>query len=72
MFVVGDRVVYDAADLVRAAHCEFALLRALDAELGTVAAGPGGAGYEPAGAGHDGPGAAEFDRVRGAVRQRYA
>ncbi len=38
MFVFGDRVVCTAADLVRAARCEFALLRALDTELGTFAA----------------------------------
>ncbi len=38
MFVFGDRVVCSAVDLVRAARCEFALLRALDTELGTVAA----------------------------------
>ncbi|MBF6194982.1 hypothetical protein IU475_27830 [Nocardia beijingensis] len=50
MFVFGDRVVCTAVDLVRAAHCEFALLRALDTELGTIPAGPGGtaSGYEPA------------------------
>ncbi|WP_246002785.1 AAA domain-containing protein [Nocardia tenerifensis] len=36
----GDRVVCSAVDLVRAARCEFALLRALDTELGTVAADP--------------------------------
>ncbi|MEV5833742.1 AAA domain-containing protein [Nocardia sp. NPDC052112] len=33
----GDRVVCSAVDLVRAAHCEFQLLRALDTELGTIA-----------------------------------
>ncbi|MGW4714977.1 AAA domain-containing protein [Nocardia sp. NPDC004260] len=46
----GDRVVCTAVDLVRAAYCEFALLRALDAELGTIPADPGSAasGYEPA------------------------
>ncbi|BDT97849.1 hypothetical protein IFM12276_08780 [Nocardia sputorum] len=38
MFVFGDRVVCSTVDLVRAAHCEFALLRALDAELGTIPA----------------------------------
>ncbi|WP_245673643.1 AAA domain-containing protein [Nocardia lijiangensis] len=32
----GDRVVCTAADLVRAARCEFALLRALDIELGAL------------------------------------
>ncbi len=36
MFVFGDRVVCTAADLVRAARCEFALLRALDTELGSL------------------------------------
>ncbi|WP_245746084.1 AAA domain-containing protein [Nocardia altamirensis] len=36
----GDRVVCSAVDLVRAARCEFALLRALDTELGTLAADP--------------------------------
>ncbi|MCP2296363.1 uncharacterized protein APR11_002791 [Nocardia amikacinitolerans] len=36
MFVFGDRVVCAAADLVRAARCEFALLRALDTELGAL------------------------------------
>ncbi|MFI6366451.1 AAA domain-containing protein [Nocardia sp. NPDC050630] len=33
----GDRVVCSAVDLVRAARCEFELLRALDTELGTIA-----------------------------------
>ncbi|WP_433667926.1 AAA domain-containing protein [Nocardia sp. CA-136227] len=33
----GDRVVCSTGDLVAAARCEFALLRALDAELGLVA-----------------------------------
>ncbi len=37
MFVFGDRVVCTAADLVRAARCEFAVLRALDVDLGTLA-----------------------------------
>lgn len=37
MIVFGDRVVCSAVDLVRAAQCEFALLRALDTELGTIA-----------------------------------
>ncbi|WP_068068672.1 AAA domain-containing protein [Nocardia xishanensis] len=36
MFVFDDRVVCTAADLVRAARCEFALLRALDTELGAL------------------------------------
>nr|WP_239003470.1 AAA domain-containing protein [Nocardia panacis] len=35
----GDRVVCTAVDLVRAARCEFALLRALDRQLGTLADG---------------------------------
>lgn len=34
MFVFGDRVVCTAVDLVRAARCEFELLRTLDAQLG--------------------------------------
>lgn len=37
MIVFGDRVVCSAVDLVRAAQCEFALLRALDTELGIIA-----------------------------------
>ncbi len=37
MIVFGDRVVCSAVDLVRAAECEFELLRALDIELGTIA-----------------------------------
>lgn len=40
MFVFGDRVVCDAADLIRAARCEFALLRSLDAELGNIDSDP--------------------------------
>ncbi len=36
MILFGDRVVCSTADLVRAARCEFALLRAFDAELGLV------------------------------------
>ncbi|MEU7768562.1 AAA domain-containing protein [Nocardia sp. NPDC049190] len=39
----GDRVICTAVDLVRAARCEFALLRALDTEVGTIQAGPGAA-----------------------------
>lgn len=50
MFVFGDRVVCSAVDLVRAAHCEFALLRALDTELGTVAADSVATGATPAAA----------------------
>lgn len=37
MIVFGDRVVCSAVDLVRAAQCEFELLRVLDTELGTIA-----------------------------------
>ncbi|MBO0852869.1 MAG: hypothetical protein J2P18_03795 [Nocardia sp.] len=37
MILFGDRVVCCTDDLVRAARCEFALLRAFDAELGIVA-----------------------------------
>ncbi|WP_280276061.1 bifunctional RecB family nuclease/DEAD/DEAH box helicase [Nocardia wallacei] len=44
MILVGDRVVCSTGDLVAAAHCEFALLRALDAELGLVARVEAGAG----------------------------
>lgn len=40
MFVFGDRVICDAADLIRAARCEFALLRSLDAELGNIDSDP--------------------------------
>lgn len=36
MILFGDRVVCSTGDLVEAARCEFALLRALDAELGLV------------------------------------
>ncbi|WP_324198915.1 AAA domain-containing protein [Nocardia amamiensis] len=43
----GDRVVCTAVDLVRAAHCEFAMLRALDTELGTLPAEPGTAAPAP-------------------------
>ncbi|MCX2930808.1 TM0106 family RecB-like putative nuclease [Mycobacterium sp. CVI_P3] len=34
MFVAEDRVIYSASDLAAAARCEFALLRAFDAQLG--------------------------------------
>ncbi|WP_280232732.1 AAA domain-containing protein [Nocardia cyriacigeorgica] len=37
----GDRVVSTAADLTRAARCEFAMLHALDTEMGAVPAGGG-------------------------------
>ncbi|MFR9751120.1 AAA domain-containing protein [Nocardia sp. 004] len=43
----GDRVVCSAVDLIRAAHCEFALLRALDTALGTVEAEPGATAPRP-------------------------
>ena len=36
MFVSGDRVIGAVGDLVRAAGCEFALLRALDAAIGNL------------------------------------
>nr|WP_249359394.1 AAA domain-containing protein [Nocardia cyriacigeorgica] len=36
----GDRVVSTAADLARAARCEFAMLHALDADLGSASAEP--------------------------------
>jgi len=36
LIVFGDRVVCSAVDLVRAAQCEFALLRALDTAMGTA------------------------------------
>ncbi|MQY28654.1 bifunctional RecB family nuclease/DEAD/DEAH box helicase [Nocardia aurantia] len=36
----GDRVVCTAGDLAAAARCEFALLRALDAEVGPMPSGP--------------------------------
>jgi uncharacterized protein len=73
LFVVGDRVVYGATDLVRAARCEFALLRALDAELGTVGPLPGD-DSDCATADHasDVAETTAFDRVLGDIRQRYA
>ncbi|MCX4095973.1 bifunctional RecB family nuclease/DEAD/DEAH box helicase [Nocardia sp. alder85J] len=40
MILFGDRVVCTAGDLAAAARCEFALLRALDAEAGLVSADP--------------------------------
>lgn len=73
MFVVGDRVVYGAADLVRAARCEFALLRALDAELGTLGPLPGGvSGCATADHARDVPEITAFDLVLGDIRRRYA
>ncbi|MCM6775791.1 AAA domain-containing protein [Nocardia sp. CDC159] len=44
MILFGDRVVCSTGDLVQAARCEFALLRALDAELGLV--GPAASGID--------------------------
>ncbi|WP_324188625.1 AAA domain-containing protein [Nocardia flavorosea] len=76
MFVVGDRVVCGATDLERGARCEFALLRALDAELGTVPGGGGGAaantgfgeyGVPPATA----PGESRFAALRETVLRRH-
>lgn len=40
MFVSGDRVVGAVGDLARAADCEFALLRAIDAALGNLPGTP--------------------------------
>ena len=34
MFVADDQVVYSASDLAAASRCEYALLRAFDAQLG--------------------------------------
>ena len=34
MFVADDDVIYSASDLAAAARCEYALLRAFDAQLG--------------------------------------
>ncbi len=34
MFVADDQVIYSASDLAAAARCEYALLRAFDAQLG--------------------------------------
>jgi len=44
LILFGDRVVCSTGDLVEAARCEFALLRALDAELGLVPPVPDGTG----------------------------
>ncbi|MFI1463346.1 AAA domain-containing protein [Nocardia carnea] len=77
MFVLGDRVVCGATDLERGAGCEFALLRGLDAELGTV---PGTGSGTPAGASGYGEcgvppetasGYAQFAALRTAVRHRH-
>lgn len=67
MFVFGDRVVATAADLVRAARCEFAVLRALDAELGMVdlpdtAGSPPPSGFAATG---------DADRLHAGMRARY-
>lgn len=73
MFVVGDRVVCGATDLERGARCEFALLRALDAELGTaVETRSGKTDFDfLAVPREDDPGHAEFARQRDAVRKRF-
>lgn len=77
MFVVGDRVVCGATDLEHGARCEFALLRGLDAELGTVSAAD--SGIPPASHGfgecgvppETGSGAARFAELRATARSRY-
>lgn len=66
MFVVGDRVVCDATDLVLGARCEFALLRALDTALGTVDGDPAGEQSGDRVADID-SGQGEFGRIRAAV-----
>ncbi|MGW0181925.1 AAA domain-containing protein [Nocardia sp. NPDC003345] len=66
MFVVGDRVVCDATDLVLGARCEFALLRALDTELGTVDGDPAGVESGELFTDID-SGQGEFGRVRATV-----
>ncbi|MEU1983313.1 AAA domain-containing protein [Nocardia sp. NPDC019395] len=76
MFIVGDRVVCGATDLELGTRCEFALLRALDAGLGTVAADSGvptgttGFGVCAAPS-ENASGYAEFDRLRVSVRKRH-
>lgn len=73
MFVVGDRVVCGATDLERGARCEFALLRALDAELGTtVETHSGKTDFDfLARPRENDPGQVEFARQCDAVRKRY-
>ncbi|WP_280435154.1 AAA domain-containing protein [Nocardia carnea] len=77
MFVVGDRVVYGATDLERGARCEFALLRGLDAELGTVPARDSGipagtTGFGVSGVAADAAsGYTRFAELRTAVRNRH-
>ena len=77
MFVVGDRLVCGATDLERGARCEFALLRGLDAELGTVggtdsAIPPGASGFDECGIPPEtASGYAQFAALRTAVRHRH-
>ncbi|MBF6322063.1 hypothetical protein IU451_05970 [Nocardia cyriacigeorgica] len=67
MFVFGDRVVSTAADLARAARCEFAMLHALDADLGTASDAP--AGNPPDSADEDRR--AERTRILAQLRHRH-
>ncbi|MFE3444652.1 AAA domain-containing protein [Nocardia sp. NPDC059180] len=62
----GDRVVSTAADLARAARCEFAMLHALDTEMGAVPAEAVGGGDVPAGR----RGQADLDAERAALLAR--
>lgn len=77
MFVVGDQVVCGATDLERGARCEFALLRGLDAELGTVPGTDNGISAGTRGFGECGippetaSGYAQFAALRTAVRHRH-
>ncbi|MFD4402787.1 AAA domain-containing protein [Nocardia sp. NPDC058499] len=77
MFVVGDQVVCGATDLERGARCEFALLRGLDAELGTVPGTDNGRSAGTSGFGECGippetaSGYAQFAALRTAVRHRH-
>lgn len=66
MILFGDRVVCSTAALVRATRCEFALLRALDAELGTVTAPDSALPRLPLGSTE--PDEAEPNAVEAAVR----
>nr|WP_324188917.1 AAA domain-containing protein [Nocardia cyriacigeorgica] len=63
----GDRVVSTAADLARAARCEFAMLHALDADLGTASDAP--AGNPPDSADEDRR--AERTRILAQLRHRH-
>lgn len=77
MFVVGDRVVCGATDLERGARCEFALLRGLDAELGTAPGTDNGIPAGTSGFGECGippetaSGYAQFAALRTALRHRH-